>query len=77
MTSQEWYSRSLDRLQPLRFHMKELIDAIEEHNRLVKRLNQLRKRGEPKDLPVRTDKLKKAKRAADRAERFFSPAFKQ
>lgn len=73
MTTQEWYSRSLDRLQPLRFHMNELIDTIEEHNRLVKRLNQLRKKGEPKILPVRTDKLKSAKRAAAQAEKFFSP----
>lgn len=60
--SQAWYSKSLDVLGPLRYHMSELLLEIESHNRFLKRIKVPR-------MP--TAKVKAAKKALAKAEKFF------
>lgn len=60
--SQVWYSKSLDVLGPLRYHMSELLFEIESHNRFLTRM---------KVAIIPTSKVKAAKRALAKAEKFF------
>ena len=66
MTDREirvWNSRALDRLLPLRWHLNELIWAMEEYNSYAVKV----------DAPLLSkEKIKSAKKALDKAERFFS-----
>lgn len=57
-----WYSESIEVLSPLRWHLDELIEAMESHNRYAKRM------GEPL-LPEH--KIAAAKAANDAADKFF------
>ena len=58
-----WYSSALEVLSPLRWHLNELVEAMESHNRYARRV------GEPL-LPV--EKIEVAKKASEAANAFFS-----
>jgi len=58
-----WYQESLEVLQPLRYHINELIQAVEAHNRYADLV------GQPKVSPKT---LEEAKQAANLAEYFFT-----
>lgn len=60
--SQVWYVKALEALSPLRFHMDELIKEIEMHNRFLKKV---------KVATVPSRRIKAAKRALAKAEKFF------
>ena len=59
-----WYSDALDVLNPLRWHIIELVEVMESHNRYAHQM------GEPL-LPV--SKIEAAKAANAKADAFFSP----
>ncbi len=58
-----WYSKSLLILQPLRFHLKELIDEMESYNRYAKRI---------KGPSLSIHKINDAKLVLNEAEKFFT-----
>ena len=59
-----WYSEALEVLSPLRWHINELIDAMESHNRFAQRLG----------LPLLPDaKIAAAKAANEAVDSFFQP----
>jgi hypothetical protein len=60
---QTWYSQALKLLSPLRYHVNELIEEIESYNRFAEKM------GYP---PLAEKKVLAAKRARDRAEKFFT-----
>lgn len=62
-----WYSNALEVLNPLRWHLNELTNAMEDHNRYAKRL------GHPL-LPEA--KIAAAKEANANVDSFFSPTSK-
>ncbi len=59
-----WRSEALEALQPLRWHVNELIEALESHNRWAKRA------GRP---TIPEGKILAAKEASAKAESFFCP----
>lgn len=59
-----WYQRGNEVLQPLRYHIHELIGILETDNRLRVALKQ---------PPIYLRQLKEAKKASAKAERFFVP----
>jgi len=63
--SQVWYSKSLDVLGPLRFHMSELLLEIESYNRFLKRIKV------PLMYRTKSKRFKAAKKALAKAEKFF------
>lgn len=58
-----WYRKALELLNPLRYHINELIEEIESYNRFAKKM------GYP---PLSKTKVLAAKRARDKAEKFFT-----
>ena len=57
-----WYSGALEVLNPLRFHLHELIEAAESHNKAAKILN----------MPLISEqKIGAAKTALEEAEMYF------
>lgn len=65
-----WYSGALEVLQPLRWHIEELIQEMESYNRFAVRMNKLRPDNPTTVLPVR--KIEAAKEAQKIANDFFS-----
>ena len=61
-TTQTWYSEALEVLTPLRWHLDELVGAIEEYNGLARKINL-------RVIPEK--KVVAAKEAMDKANRFF------
>jgi hypothetical protein len=61
MKQREWHSNALEVLQPLRYHLNEMIESIESYNRFALRLGY---------VPI-TCKLAEAKSAQEVAEKFF------
>lgn len=62
---QEWYVQALETLRPLRYHLAELIEAAESHNRFADLTN----------VPRLSDRaITEAKIALEQAEAFFSGA---
>jgi hypothetical protein len=59
----KWYSNALEVLSPLRWHLEELLDAAESHNRFANRT------GYPSMIPER--KIKAAREAQRAANEFF------
>jgi len=60
--NQVWYCNALEVLNPLRWHIHELIQEIDSHNRLAVRL----------DYPtISLEKVNKAREAMGKAESFF------
>lgn len=63
MSSWVWQSEALEVLNPLRFHLDELIEAIESHNRYARAV------GQPQ---LSEKKIAAAKAAAESANTFLS-----
>jgi hypothetical protein len=63
----KWYSEAMDRLQPLRSRLYEIIEEIESHNRFLAALKK-----HPIKARVSVAKITAAKRALAKAERFFT-----
>lgn len=62
---QAWYSDALDVLGPLRWHINELIEEMESHNRFCS--------AHMKNVPLLSHrKITAAKQANDTADKFFS-----
>jgi hypothetical protein len=61
--NQVWYSNALEVLGPLRWHLNELVEAMESHNRYAKAVDQPL-------LPER--KIEAAKAANEAANKYFS-----
>ena len=58
-----WYQRGHEHLAPLRFHLAELLDEVEQYNRVAKKLNY---------PTISRRKIKAARAAQKRANLFFS-----
>ncbi len=58
----EWYSRALEVLQPLRYHLNNIIDVIDSHNSFCYSAGQ---------VPIQTARVSDARVALELAEDFF------
>lgn len=58
-----WYQNGLEKLEPLRYHLFELIMEMEFHNSYAKRVKQPQ---------LNKKKIAQAKKALERAEKFFT-----
>lgn len=59
----EWYSRSLEVLQPLRYHLNEVIGLVDSYNSFCNHAGQ---------TPVPMARVEAARVALERAEVFFT-----
>ena len=60
-SNQEWYATAFEKLSPLRYHIDELLEEMDSHNRVAKRLK----------IPgLSTKRITAAKKALEVAEEF-------
>ncbi len=65
-----WYSKALEVLNPLRYHLQRIIDDIEAHNQFCESYNKLD--APSKQSPIPINKVAEAKVALEEAETFFT-----
>jgi len=66
---QEWYARAVDVLGPLRYHLHEVIQIVEDHNRFAARAS--RDPLPAQSVPMPAHRVDEAKKALAAAEGFF------
>ena len=66
-----WYSEALEELGPLRYHIHELLQAVESHNRFAEHYNGIKGETDVRAIKIPDRVIDAAKQASEQCEEFF------